>query len=114
MKKLLLSLIFILSIAGFSATKLVLWTAPNPQDEMFWKEVLTEWKKYRPDIEISWTTIPAAGSSEEAILSAIASGRTPDICGNIFAGFAAQLVEIDQIIELNKMSDYDKLIRTEL
>jgi len=111
MKKLLLSLILILSIAGFSATKLVLWTAPNPQDEMFWKEVLTEWKKYKPDIEISWTTIPAAGSSEEAILSAIASGRTPDICGNIFAGFAAQLVEIDQIIELNKMPDYDKLIQ---
>jgi len=30
MKKLLLSLILILGIAGFSATKLVLWTAPNP------------------------------------------------------------------------------------
>jgi len=113
MKKLTVLLVIVL-IAAFalSQTKLVFWTAPNPQQEAFWKEVVAEYESLHPDIDIEWSTIPAAGSSEEAILTAIASGRAPDISTNIFSGFAAQLVEIDQLMELDKLDGFDELVET--
>ena len=39
MKKIVVFLIVTLSIVAFS-TKLVLWTAPNPLQEEFWKTIL--------------------------------------------------------------------------
>lgn len=113
MKKLTVLFVIVL-IAAFalSQTKLVFWTAPNPQQEAFWKEVVAEYESLHPDIDIEWSTIPAAGSSEEAILTAIASGRAPDISTNIFSGFAAQLVEIDQLMELDKLDGFDELVET--
>ncbi|RAO98363.1 sugar ABC transporter substrate-binding protein [Petrotoga sp. 9PW.55.5.1] len=111
MKKLsVLLLIVLISTFALSQTKLVFWTAPNPQQEAFWKEVVAEYESLHPEIEIEWSTIPAAGSSEEAILTAIASGRAPDISTNIFSGFAAQLVEIDQLMELDKLDGFDELV----
>lgn len=113
MKKLsVLLLIVLISTFALSQTKLVFWTAPNPQQEAFWKEVVAEYESLHPEIDIEWSTIPAAGSSEEAILTAIASGRAPDISTNIFSGFAAQLVEIDQLMELDKLDGFDELVET--
>jgi multiple sugar transport system substrate-binding protein len=92
-KKLILLTVFLCLISGLLGVELVFWTAPNPLQESFWKEVVSEWNQNNPDIQIKWSTIPAAGSSEEAILTSIASGRMPDICTNIFSGFAAQLMK---------------------
>ncbi|AEX86439.1 ABC-type sugar transport system, periplasmic component [Marinitoga piezophila KA3] len=110
MKKLMVFLFIFIFIMSFGKTKLVFWTAPNPNQEAYWKKLVAEYEKLHPEIDIEWTTIPAAGSSEEAILSAIASGRTPDICTNIFSGFAAQLIELDQLVELNKLPGFNDLI----
>ncbi len=43
-------------------------------------------------------------------LTAIASGRAPDVCTNIFSGFAAQLVEIDQLVEFDKLEGFDEVV----
>lgn len=86
---------------GWSVT-LTFWTAPNPQQEAFWKALVEQWNKEHPDIQIDWKTIPAAGSSEEAILTAIAAGQAPDICTNIFSGFAAQLIEEDVLVPFDE------------
>lgn len=104
MKKIVVFFIVALSIVAFS-TKLVLWTAPNPLQEEFWKTILEEWKSVRPDIEIEWSVIPAAGSSEEAILTAIAAGKAPDICTNIFSGFGAQLANLGVLHPLDSFGD---------
>ena len=69
-----------------------LWTAPNPQQEAYWKGVVDDWNATHPDIQIEWQVIPAGASSEEILLTAIATGTAPDISTNIFSGFAAQLV----------------------
>jgi multiple sugar transport system substrate-binding protein len=92
------------------AEKLVLWTAPNMYQEQFWKAILEEWEVEHPEIEIEWKTIPASGSSEEAILTAIVTGQAPDLCTNIFSGFAAQLIEADQLEPLNNFNDFSDLI----
>jgi multiple sugar transport system substrate-binding protein len=96
-----------ISIIGI---ELVFWTAPNPLQERFWKETVAEWNANNADIQIKWSTIPAAGSSEEAILTSIASGRMPDICTNIFSGFAAQLIEADILVPLDSFPDFWELI----
>ncbi|ADA66708.1 MAG: Sugar ABC transporter, periplasmic sugar-binding protein [Thermotoga sp. 47_83] len=93
-KRVLLVMLVVLSVFAFAEVKkIVFWTAPNPNQETFWKELVEKWNAEHPDVQIEWSVIPAAGSSEEAILNAIAAGNAPDICTNIFSGFAAQLAE---------------------
>ena len=93
------------------AEKITLWTAPNMYQEQFWKVILEEWKQVRPDIEVEWKTIPASGSSEEAILTAIVTDKAPDLCTNIFSGFAAQLIEADQLVALNTLEGFEELVQ---
>ena len=92
MRRLLVFFIIFFALAVFSAN-IVFWTAPNPLQEQFWKPLIEEWNSNHPEAQIDWKTIPAAGSSEEAILTAVAAGSAPDFCTNIFSGFAAQLAE---------------------
>jgi multiple sugar transport system substrate-binding protein len=110
MKKVLLVVLIMLVVFSTFGKEIVFWTAPNPMQESFWKELVQKWNEENPDIQINWSTIPAAGSSEEAILTSIASGRSPDICTNIFSGFAAQLIEADQLVPLETLPGYWELI----
>ncbi len=103
MRKLLSVLLAVLLVvAVFGVKKIVFWTAPNPLQEEFWKPLVEEWNRTHPDVQIEWSVIPAAGSSEEAILTAIAAGKGPDISTNIFSGFAAQLAEMGAIVPLDE------------
>jgi len=109
-KYLVILILLVMLLTPVLAEKLVLWTAPNMYQEQFWKAILEEWKGVHPEIEIEWKTIPASGSSEEAILTAIVTGQAPDLCTNIFSGFAAQLIEADQLVPLSDFSDFDQLL----
>ena len=110
---LLLAVVMIVAIAGFSEViTLTLWTAPNPNQNLFWKTLLVQWSKTHPNIKIKWSQIPAAGSSEEAILTAIASNRQPDICTNIFSGFAAELISSKAIVPLDSFAGFESLVKT--
>ncbi|RLE44572.1 carbohydrate ABC transporter substrate-binding protein [Candidatus Woesearchaeota archaeon] len=103
MRKVLVVLLAVLvAVFALGVKKIVFWTAPNPLQEQFWKPLVEEWNKAHPDVQIEWSVIPAAGSSEEAILTALAAGRGPDISTNIFSGFAAQLAEMGAIVPLDK------------
>jgi len=85
-----------------AATTLSFWTAPNPQQEAYWKGIVDAWNGSHPDIQIEWEVIPAGGSSEEVLLTSIATGTAPDISTNIFSGFAAQLVSAGTVVALDK------------
>lgn len=111
MKRVLfVTLLIFVAISAFAVKEIVFWTAPNPFQEAFWKDLVAKWNDSHPDVQIKWSTIPAAGSSEEAILTAIAAGKSPDICTNIFSGFAAQLIEADQLVPFETLSGYWDLI----
>ncbi|MGL5701323.1 MAG: ABC transporter substrate-binding protein [Kluyvera sp.] len=92
-------------------TPIKLWVAPNENEEAFWNKMVTEWNKDPSHTPVEFTTIPAANSSEEAIMNALASGTEPDISSNIFIGFANQLVDVGQIEDLSKMPGFDALIQ---
>lgn len=98
---------------GFAQVRLRFWTAPNPLQEEFWKTLVNEWNRQRKDIQIEIQTIPAAGSSEEAILTAVASGNAPDFSEGIFSGFAAQLADIGALYPFDNFgADFQKLVET--
>lgn len=89
-----------------------MWVAPNENEEAFWNKMVTEWNKDATHTPVEFTTIPAANSSEEAIMNALASGTEPDISSNIFIGFASQLVDVGQIEDLSKMPGFEALVNS--
>ncbi len=91
---------------------ITLWIAPNNVQEAFWSEVVGEWNKQPDKKKVVFSTIPAAGSSEEAIMNAIASDRAPDISENIFTGFGSQLADLGQVVDLSTLDGYENLIST--
>ena len=78
------------------------WSAPDPNQEVFWAEVVKQWNADNPNIQIDWQPIPTGASSEEVILNAIATGTAPDISNNIFSGFAAQMAEAGASVALEE------------
>lgn len=87
-----------------------LWVAPNETQEAFWKIAVERWNNSGKGTRVYVTTIPATGSSEHAILTALVAGNAPDISTNIFSGFAAQLANLGQLEELSAMDGYQELI----
>lgn len=87
-----------------------LWVGPNEAEEGFWKIAVARWNASGLGLPVSFTTIPTAGSSEDTVLSALVAGTEPDLCTNIFSGFAVQLAALGQVRNLAAMPDYEDLI----
>ncbi len=87
-----------------------LWVAPNEAEEGFWKIAVARWNEAGRGLPVSFTTIPTAGSSEDTVLSALVAGNEPDLCTNIFSGFAVQLAALRQVENLAMMPGYADLI----
>jgi len=90
---------------------IVYWTAPSVELSRFEKEVVEEWNSSHPDIQITWNTIPAGVTSEEVLLTAIATRTGPDISSNIFGGFAAQLADAGVIVALDTLPGFWDLMK---
>ncbi|MFP2421651.1 ABC transporter substrate-binding protein [Pseudescherichia vulneris] len=93
-----------------SRPALKMWVAPNENEEAFWNKIVKEWNADPTHTPIEFTPIPAASSSEEAIMNALASGTEPDISSNIFIGFASQLTEQGLVEDLATLPGFDVLI----
>jgi len=87
-----------------------LWVAPNEAEEAFWKVAVARWNAEKRGLPVSFTTIPTAGNSEDTVLSALVAGTEPDLCTNIFSGFAVQLAALGQVVDLAAMPGYAELI----
>lgn len=82
------------------------WTAPSLELSKFESKMVEEWNLSHPDSLIDWKTIPAGTTSEEVLLTAIATRTGPDICSNIFGGFAAQLADAKVLVALDTMPGF--------
>ncbi|UOQ45004.1 extracellular solute-binding protein [Halobacillus salinarum] len=87
------------------------WSAPNPTQQAFWKEMADEYMKENDKVTIKVTPMPESPSSEAGIQSAIAAGNAPTISENISRGFAAQLAASSAIVPLEEFDGYDELIK---
>ncbi|RMD94153.1 MAG: extracellular solute-binding protein [Calditrichaeota bacterium] len=112
----LISFFSIINLACFSSYEssddgqLIYWTAPNVEVSEFDRTMVHMWNTTHPQNKIKWEIIPAGTTSEEVLLTAIATGRGPDISTNIFAGFAAQLAEADAIVALDTLPGFWQLL----
>ncbi|MFK3660495.1 ABC transporter substrate-binding protein [Scandinavium sp. NPDC088450] len=93
-----------------SQATLKMWVAPNENEEAWWTKIVKEWNQDPAHMPVEFTPIPAASSSEEAIMNALASGTEPDMSSNIFIGFASQLTEQKQVEDLALMPGFADLI----
>ncbi|HDY89826.1 MAG TPA: extracellular solute-binding protein [bacterium] len=87
------------------------WTAPSLEVSRFERVMVDEWNYSHPDSPIDWKTIPAGISSEEVLLTAIATRTGPDICANIFGGFASQLADAGVIVALDTLPGFWDLVQ---
>lgn len=87
-----------------------LWVAPNQAEERFWTHAVQRWNQSGLGRRVEFTTIPATGGSEEAILTALVAGSGPDLSANIFPGFAAQLANLGQLQDLSGMPGFQDIL----
>ncbi|WP_448664763.1 ABC transporter substrate-binding protein [Sphingomonas sp. CJ20] len=107
----------IASLAGCGAPRaekrddvIHLWVAPNAAEEGFWKLAVARWNASKRGLPVRFGTIPTAGSSEDTVLSALVAGTEPDLCTNVFSGFAVQLEALGQVRNLAAMPGYAALV----
>lgn len=87
------------------------WTAPNPTQEKFWREMAEAYMKENPNVKIEVAPIPESPSSEAGILTALSSGTKLTASENIFSGFGAQLANNNAIVPLDTLPGFNELVQ---
>jgi multiple sugar transport system substrate-binding protein len=90
-------------------TTIEFWAAPNPTQQVYWKEVSEEFTKENPDIKVNVSPMKESPTSEASIQSAIAGRSAPTMSENINRGFAAQLAESKALVPLDKLDGWDEV-----
>lgn len=94
---------------GGGDTTVKFWSSPNEQELSFHKSAAEE---FAPDdgLKINVRPVPEGDSSEEVVLSALASGTEPDVLANVFPGFAAQLEANDAAKDLYQIDGVQEFL----
>ncbi|HEY8394712.1 MAG TPA: extracellular solute-binding protein [Thermaerobacter sp.] len=87
------------------------WTAPNPTQEKFWREMADAYMKEHPNVKIEVAPIPESPSSEAGILTALSSGTKLTASENVFVGFGAQLANNNAIVPLDTLPGFNELVQ---
>jgi multiple sugar transport system substrate-binding protein len=90
-------------------TTIEFWAAPNPTQQVYWKEVAEEFTKENPKIKVNVSPMKESPTSEASIQSAIAGRSAPTISENINRGFAAQLSESKALVALDELEGWDEV-----
>jgi multiple sugar transport system substrate-binding protein len=93
-------------------TSIEFWAAPNPPQQVYWKEMAAEFTKENPKIKVNVSPMKESPTSEASIQSAIAGGSAPTMSENINRGFAAQLADSKALVPLDQVDGFDKVIQS--
>ena len=91
--------------------RLIYWPAQNEQERRLAGELVAEWNRDNPNVQVTVQPIPAGQSSEEVLLAAIVAGTTPDVCSNIWPGIVNGFVRAGGLLALDSYPDFDSLIQ---
>lgn len=86
------------------------WSAPNPQEYALAQEIVAEWNKNHPKIQVKLQALPAGSSSEEVLLSAMVAGTTPDVCSNIWPGITNDFIRAEGLYPLDSFDDFEEIM----
>ena len=113
---LLMLSIFVLTtcmgLALAQKTKVRFWTGPAAHKMEAWKKIVDSWNNAHPEIYVEWKATPAGTSSEEVVLTAIASGTAPDLYGNTDIGFGTTLATSKAVVPLEEFPGFEDVIET--
>lgn len=90
---------------------LTYWSATNPQEVEFARQVAGEWNRERADVQIVVQPVPTGQSSEEIVLAAVASQTTPDIYANASPAEMQNLIDAKGLVRLGDFADYAGAMR---
>ncbi|MFY4774765.1 extracellular solute-binding protein [Metabacillus sp. RGM 3146] len=90
-------------------TTIEFWAAPNPTQQVYWKEIADEFTKENPKIKVNVSPMKESPTSEASIQSAIAGQSAPTMSENINRGFAAQLADSKALVPLDTLEGWDKV-----
>jgi multiple sugar transport system substrate-binding protein len=97
------------STSKSGVTTIEFWAAPNPTQQVFWKQMADEFDKENPNIKVNVSPMKESPTSEASIQSAIAGGSAPTMSENINRGFAAQLADSKALVPLDTLDGFDKV-----
>jgi len=74
-----LMLVFIFSLVATAQAqvKVTFWTAPNPPQEVFWRNIAEKFNASQNKINVYVTAMVETPSSEATITNALAGGKAP-------------------------------------
>jgi len=92
--------------------KILYWSANNPDEIIFAKQVVEEWNRLHPSSVITFQPVPEGRSSEEIILAAVVGKTTPDIYSNMWQGDVEFYARGKVLIPLDTLPGFIEFIRT--
>ncbi len=113
MRNLLIGLTAVLFgvLGATQVVEITFWTAPNPAQEVFWRQMAEAYMVVNPNVKITVSPMPEVPTSEAGILAAIAAGTPPTASENIFIGFGDQLARSRAIVPWNSLPGWDELLQ---
>ncbi|WP_114577234.1 extracellular solute-binding protein [Saliphagus sp. LR7] len=85
------------------------WSSPNQQELTFHESAAEEFGA-DSDVSVDVSPVPEGDSSEQVVLSSLASGTEPDVFANVFPGFAAQLEANEAATDLYELDGVEEFL----
>ena len=98
-------------LSAAQVVEITFWTAPNPSQEVFWRQMAEAYMAINPNVKIVVSPMPEVPTSEAGILAAIAARTPPTASENIFIGFGEQLARSKAIVPWNTLPGWDNLVQ---
>lgn len=100
-----------LGLVAGAQVEITFWSAPNPSQEVFWRQMAEAYMARHPGVKINVSPMPETPTSEAGILAAIAGGVAPTASENVFIGFGSELVKSKAIVPWNTFSEWEELVK---
>ncbi|MEM2001745.1 MAG: ABC transporter substrate-binding protein [Candidatus Methanomethylicaceae archaeon] len=115
MRRLRRGLVLGLLVVGFTTwaqIEVTFWSAPNPPQEVFWRQMAAAYMAKYPGVKITVSPMPETPTSEAGILAAIAGGVAPTASENVFIGFGDELVRSKAIVPWNIFPGWEEIVES--
>jgi len=103
--------LLVLGLVAVAQVEITFWSAPNPSQEVFWRQMAEAYMATHPGVKITVSPIPETPTSEAGILAAIAGGVAPTASENVFVGFGSELVKSKAIVPWNTFPEWEELVK---
>lgn len=103
--------ILALGLVAAAQVEITFWSAPNPSQEVFWRQMAEAYMAANPGVKINVSPMPETPTSEAGILAAIAGGVAPTASENVFIGFGSELVKSKAIVPWNTFPEWEELVK---